>query len=211
MIPVLQSANGLWRGGHPNFAFLLDRGRLYFVVILCGVLLSLLSAFVSNAADVKISISTVVALLALSYLFLVLTSRNTQQDDVLIITDTDRAVVGSLLKETIAGYAARQPNWDGMDGIAPRPDAIADALAFIDGLPIRCPMPDEVFAPGDGEVMFQWRRSRIFIEVGFFGDDMISWFARIADRQPLHGDEAFDKKTGRKIPTDLTNALKAVA
>src|SRR5262245_112834 len=87
-----------------------------------------------------------------------------------VIQGLDRAKAVSNLKQRIAAYAARLPDWDGMNGTAPSPDAIADALAFVDQLPEQAPVPDNVYAPGDGEVMFQWLRPEAFIEVGFYGD-----------------------------------------
>jgi hypothetical protein len=72
------------------------------------------------------------------------------------LPETDRARSIGLLRQSIAGYAGRVVDWDGMEGMAPRPDAIADALTFIDRFPPEAVLPEKAYAPGGGEVMFQW-------------------------------------------------------
>lgn len=124
--------------------------------------------------------------------------------------EADRAQSIRTIKQMIAGYAARAPNWDGMDGIAPRPDAIADALAFIDDLPDDVSIPLRVYAPGDGEVMFQWLEPRTFIEVGFYGDDTISWYTRVPGKPVSYGDDEFVRRLGRRPPQPLVDALCAL-
>ena len=99
-----------------------------------------------------------------------------------------------MLRQSIAGYAGRLFDWDGMEGTAPKPDAIADALAFIDQLPSDLSLPDTVYAPGDGEVMFQWQRPETLIEIGFYGDDTVSWFARLPGKACRKGAGAFRRR-----------------
>jgi hypothetical protein len=132
-----------------------------------------------------------------------------QQPDVAL--ETDRARSKGSLKQMIAAYAARVPDWDGMEGTAPRPDAIADALTIIDELPDEVPVPDKVYAPGDGEVMFQWLRPKTLIEIAFYGDDTISWYARIPGEPVSHGDEPFDRRISRTVPKRLADALHSLA
>jgi hypothetical protein len=122
----------------------------------------------------------------------------------------DRARSVAHLRQSIAGFAGRLFDWDGMEGIAPKPYAIADALTFIDKLPSDAPLPDKVYAPGDGEVMFQWLRPGTLIEVGFYGDDTISWFARIPRRDDTNGDNSFDRRYEQRLPPALTDALSAL-
>jgi hypothetical protein len=122
----------------------------------------------------------------------------------------DRAMAESDLKQAIATYAARLPNWDGIGGIAPSPDAIADSLTFVNQLSKSIELPDNVYAPGDGEVLFQWRRSGIFIEIGFFGDKTISWYARVSDTEVTYGDDPFDRAQNENLPEALKDALHVV-
>jgi hypothetical protein len=124
--------------------------------------------------------------------------------------ENGRAKSLAQLKQKIVGYVARLPDWDGMEGTAPRADAIADALTFIDELLDGFPIPDRVHAPGDGEVMFQWLRPRTLIEIGFYGDDTISWYARLPDHGVSSGDDPFDRRAGRHLPRPLADALGSI-
>jgi hypothetical protein len=166
-------------------------------------------AFILNIPDPKIQLMIVSALFGVGAAWAVpriFQSRASISEE---SEDSDRATSSSILKKSIASYAARPADWDGMSGTAPRPDAIADALSFIDDLPSSSPMPDDVFAPGDGEVMFQWHNSQSFIEVGFYGDDTISWFVQTSKVvAPSYGDDPFNRKSGRQIPAYLLNALQ---
>lgn len=109
----------------------------------------------------------------------------------------------TLALNAIDAFATRQPNWDGMDGSAPNEEARKDAKAFLNLL--HGSLPDKWFAPGDGEIAFQWRRERLFIEAGFFGDATISWFVRNAQGE-AHGDDAYDR-TNPRLPQELALAL----
>ncbi len=124
--------------------------------------------------------------------------------------ETDRAKSIGLLRQSIAGYAGRVFDWDGMEGTAPKPDAIADALTFIDSFPPECVLPDKVYAPGDGEVMFQWLRPATLVEIGFYGDDTISWYARVPGRTDVHGDDPFDRHLDGQLPQSLADALHLI-
>jgi hypothetical protein len=104
-------------------------------------------------------------------------------------------------------FAARQPNWDGFGGRAPSEEAIADAKSFLRSLPSSL-MPDHTFAPGDGEIAFQWRREQLFIEIGFFGDRTVSWFVR-RPKETAHGDDVYDRANPR-IPETLALVLSSI-
>jgi hypothetical protein len=127
------------------------------------------------------------------------------------LRETDRAKSIGQLRQSIVSYAGRLVDWDGMEGSAPRPDAIVDALTFIDSFPPESVLPDKVYAPGDGEVMFQWVRPATFVEIGFYGDDTISWYARVPGRADVHGDDPFDRHLDRQLPLPLADALHSIA
>jgi hypothetical protein len=121
----------------------------------------------------------------------------------------ERSDVIAELEKLIHGYARREPNWDGMGGSPPSNEAVADATAFLSGLVY--PAPDSVYAPGDGEVMFQWRRPSSFVEVGFYGDGTISWFGRTSGAPPTHGDEPFLRERASDLPEPLSQVLSLLA
>jgi hypothetical protein len=112
------------------------------------------------------------------------------------------------LKAIVESYHFRPHDWDGRGGHAPTEEAIGDATSFLDQLHSISLFPDNVFSTGDGEIAFQWRRDLIFVEVGFFGDHTISWFAR--SEQPetiaLNGDDTYDRRDP-KLPSKLVSAL----
>jgi hypothetical protein len=95
------------------------------------------------------------------------------------------------LLDDLTRIASRLPNWDGDDGVAPSPEAMHEAIAFLDFLKDTGGLPQCVYSPGDGEINFEWRAARRFTEVGFNGDKTVSWFHRDAQGE-LFGDEAFD-------------------
>ncbi len=115
------------------------------------------------------------------------------------------------LKEVIDTFSARLPNWDGDGGQAPSEDAVTDGHAFVDLLSSipRLPAP-EVYAPGDGEVLFQWRVAGGFIEVGFPGDQTISWTARTATSRAQYGDDDFDAEVPQ-LPGQLIEYLSRLS
>jgi len=108
----------------------------------------------------------------------------------------------SVLLSRIDEFAKRAPDWDGDGGVAPNEDAVMDAKAFLNSLDSEFASRASTLSPGDGEVLFQWRRGAAFIEVGFYGDGTISWYARNADGKSLHADTPFDRTAWRSRFSD---------
>lgn len=209
MSHLLEITHEAWNEARPAISFpAIVRGLMY-AIICTSVLLIVYS----------VPATIIAGLLAGSFFFLQPTSAMKALEKFFSTfayasggrtAEADRAESIRTIKRTIAEYAARAPNWDGMDGIAPKPDAVADALAFIDDLPDDISIPLRVYAPGDGEVMFQWLEPGTLIEVGFYGDDTISWYMRIPGRRDLYGDDEFVRRLGRRLPQPLVDALRAL-
>jgi hypothetical protein len=53
-------------------------------------------------------------------------------------------------------------------------------------------------------------RPGTLIEVGFYGDDTIGWFARIPGRDDTNGDDSFDRRYDQRLPPALIDALSAL-
>ena len=88
----------------------------------------------------------------------------------------------------------------------PSPAAISDALRFIDLLPADGPMP-HVAVADDGEVNFFRRREGLFVDIGFYGDGQIHYYARVeAEGIDVDGSEPFG---GRSLPRDLVIPITA--
>lgn len=86
------------------------------------------------------------------------------------------------------------------EGTPPSPAAINDALRFVDLLPAESPFP-HVSVADDGEINFFRRRQGLFVDIGFFGDGQIHYYARVeAQGIDVDGSEPF---SGRSLPRDL--------
>ena len=89
---------------------------------------------------------------------------------------------------------------DSLAGTPPSSDAIDDALRFVDLLPVDSPTP-HVSVADDGEINFFWRSSGVYVDVGFFGDGQIHYYARVEDPSiDVDGSQPF---SGRSLPRDL--------
>ncbi|MFZ0572180.1 MAG: hypothetical protein WAM63_17050, partial [Rhodomicrobium sp.] len=115
-----------------------------------------------------------------------------------------------LLLARIDSFERRVEGWDGSGGTPPNAEAVRDAKVFLLSLAADCALPSKTFAPGDGEVIFQWRQRGAFAEVGFYGDRTISWYARIPDKEPLHSDNPFIRERADEISADLRAVLRAL-
>lgn len=105
----------------------------------------------------------------------------------------------------IRSFSDLKPGWDGYGGKPPSQQAIDDAIAFLGLLPFDCPEPT-VLPAGDGEIGFVWDIADAYIDVGFLGDRVLSYFARVGrDSAEVFGDVPF---SGRGIPRDLISAIE---
>ncbi len=86
------------------------------------------------------------------------------------------------------------------DGVPPSPDAINDALRFVDLLPADSQVP-HVSVADDGEINFFRRGDGIFVDIGFFGDRRIHYYACVERLGiDLDGSQPF---SGCSLPRDL--------
>jgi hypothetical protein len=217
---LTEIAHDAWLEAQPTMKDFRRVASIYASITLLAVVLSVATATLA-AAGGYVQSAVVVLLLAAGIHYVARTSvwapianwreNSVSKDAPFSFEKTDRAKSIGLLRQSIAGYAGRLFDWDGMEGTAPRPDAIADALTFIDRFPPESVLPDRVYAPGDGEVMFQWLRPATLIEIGFYGDDTISWYARVPGRADVHGDDPFDRHLDRQLPQPLADALHLIA
>ena len=110
----------------------------------------------------------------------------------------------SALASDVKAYRGLEDNWDGEEGISPARSAIDDALAFIELLPLRARLPRPMVS-GDGEVGFYWKTDDCYVDVGFFGDGMISYYGRSGRaNQEARGPEPFNR---RALPKDLLDVI----
>ena len=76
--------------------------------------------------------------------------------------------------------------WPGADW--PAAAAFEDAAEFIRKLPLALiPLPGITFAD-DGEINFLWKDAGVHVDLGFYGTNTYSCFARARDGRKFHGD-----------------------
>ena len=92
--------------------------------------------------------------------------------------------------------------------VKPTSAAVNEALRFLDALPAGVPSPSVSWAE-DGEVGFYWGGEGIYVDVGFYGDGNISYYASVAAAGIDHnGDEDF---ADGALPPPLVSAIAALS
>ena len=81
------------------------------------------------------------------------------------------------LHAKLLSYPELPHDWDGRGAVPPSLDAVLDAIAFLGKQPSDIPLPFPQIA-SDGEVGLYWRSGEIHIEIGFYGDGELSYYAR---------------------------------
>ena len=125
---------------------------------------------------------------------------------VVAVTLSERNVEAFASVDRLAGLA---PGWDGYDGHAPTPEAIAQAKSFIATMPTDVRSP-EVEPSGDGEINLVWRSDAAYLEVGFCGDQQFSFFGKTktAPEERLFGDVPL---SANRLPLGLHWLMKQFA
>ena len=111
------------------------------------------------------------------------------------------------LRERIGGYEDLSGDGAGRGAEGPNARAVADAQRFLDLLPRGIGLPG--IAPvSDGEVNFFWKTPRAHLDVGFYGDGNIDYYARCEELDvDDDGSEVFD---GRVLPVAIAKLLNAL-
>ena len=82
------------------------------------------------------------------------------------------------LRARLRAYEKLGDNWDRDGARCPSPQAVQDALDFLDRRPSDIPLPyPEVGRDGDVGVFWDFKDSRVFAEVSFEGDRTLAYFA----------------------------------
>jgi hypothetical protein len=111
-----------------------------------------------------------------------------------------RSDLRSILSSEIMAYRHLPDDWDGEGGLAPSKEAIDDALAFIDLLPLRAKLPKPTVS-GDGEVGFYWKTGNGYINVSFFGDGQIIYYGHaVSNDMEVGGVKPYNRTS---LPKDL--------
>ena len=79
------------------------------------------------------------------------------------------------VRKELASFGQLPPDWDGDEGHAPAANDLAHASAFLDYIPAPGVAAVSLVVAGDGDVTYEWKTSRLRLEVGF-RRDKISFF-----------------------------------
>ena len=89
---------------------------------------------------------------------------------------TIKPVKQDLVAARLMSYLDLKNGWDGFGGMAPTSSAVSDALEFLRQVPGNIPVPQPMLS-GDGEVGLLWKRGEVYIDIGFIGDKLFSYYA----------------------------------
>lgn len=111
------------------------------------------------------------------------------------------------LRKRIGSYEDRSRDGTGAGAEVPDAKAVADAHRFLDLLPRGIGLP-HIAPVSDGEVNFFWKTPSVHLDVGFYGDGNIDYYARCEELDvDDDGSEVFD---GRTLPVAIAKLLNAL-
>ena len=113
----------------------------------------------------------------------------------------------SSLINKVESFALLESGWASTNSVPPNSAAISQACQFIDLLPVGTTLP-HISVAEDGEINFFWRSDSTYIDVGFYGDNLIHYFAR-ADESDIDK-EMSELFLGRSLPRELVAAISMV-
>jgi hypothetical protein len=111
------------------------------------------------------------------------------------------------LLRTLMSYRTLRDDWDGYGGRAAIPEAVDDAIVFLDRLPTSLPLPKPMVA-GSGIVGLYWERGHLYASIDFDGSGM---FCYITDRAGNAQGEENVKVDEGSLPSGLTEMLQEIA
>ena len=109
------------------------------------------------------------------------------------------------LLDTVSSFQNLREDWGEIGSIPPAKTAIIDAILFVNLLPRNATKP-QVSVAADGEINFFWRSNDVYIDIGFFGDGMIDYYASV-DSQGIDEDASL-VFSGCLLPRNLAAAIK---
>ncbi len=113
----------------------------------------------------------------------------------------------SSLIRKVESFALLESGWASTNSVPPNSAAMSQAYQFIDLLPVGTTLP-HISVAEDGEINFFWRSDSTYIDVGFYGDNSIHYYAR-ADENDIDK-EMSEPFLGRSLPRELVAAISMV-
>lgn len=101
------------------------------------------------------------------------------------------------LHAKLLSYLELSHDWDGRGAVPPSRDAVLDTIDFLGKRPPDISLPFPQIA-SDGEVGLYWRTGEIHVEIGFYGDGELSYYAR---HTPASGDTEECGRDGYRLST----------
>lgn len=112
----------------------------------------------------------------------------------------------SELVNVVLSFRKLDKNWGETGSNPPTEDTIRDAILFIDLLPENITRP-QVSIAADGEINFFWRSNDVYIDIGFYGDSRIDYYANVGSEEI--DEDASLAFSGRSLPRNLVAAIAA--
>ena len=109
----------------------------------------------------------------------------------------------SKLLDKIRSFSSYVDNWDGYGGHAASTQAVANATAIVRLIPSNLPLPRAGLS-GDGAISLFWESEGIFIDLGFYGNDAMTYYAEVDFKGKFFGE---DVPVGAGIPAEVHNIL----
>ena len=107
------------------------------------------------------------------------------------------------LRGKIREYQRLQRDWGAPGDVPPTGAAVNEALSFLYRIPRNRVLP-HVAPAGDGEIVFDWNRDSMSVDVGFFGDGHIYYCVKPSRNTPA---SSYEEPFERNLPARLLGAI----
>ncbi|MER8859448.1 hypothetical protein NKI09_17600 [Mesorhizobium sp. M0757] len=111
------------------------------------------------------------------------------------------------LSAQVISYGFLETDWDGAGGVTPSSETVANALSFIDLLPLGS-IPTGAMVEGTGEVGFYWKKPGTYIDITFDQSNIV-YYAKVPhpdSNEPMVV-KGRSKFNGASLPKDLLTAI----
>jgi hypothetical protein len=93
-----------------------------------------------------------------------------------------------MIKE-VRKFASYPQGWDGFNGVPPSRKAIDEAERFISMITKNQILEPYISLAADGEINFYWKNNKFLLDVGFFGEEVYSLYAKMASGEEIIKDD----------------------
>lgn len=117
--------------------------------------------------------------------------------------DLERPAIRAITR--IRQLGTYEDGWYLSDSLAPQPQAVKDAVAFIWSMDFDALEYPFIGLAEDGEINFLWENEYIELDLGFYGKDGYSYYAKLADGREILKDEV---PADQSLPEEILACLR---